>query len=109
MGFLEPTDLTELFIDATRKLLPRLRPGIRYARATLILTGITPAGINPGLHTGVPAPSASQVVDAIQGRFGISAIGYGRSGLKASAPWDMRRRMLSPRYTTNWAEVPVVR
>lgn len=109
VGFLEPTDLTELFIEATRKLLPRLRPGIRYARATLILTGITPAGINPGLHPGVPAPSASQVVDAIQGRFGISAIGYGRSGLKASAPWDMRRRMLSPRYTTNWAEVPVVR
>lgn len=109
VGFLEPTDLTELFIAATRKLLPRLRPGIRYARATLILTGITAAGASPGLHTEVRAPSASQVVDAIQGRFGISAIGYGRAGLKAAAPWEMHRRMLSPRYTTNWADVPVVR
>ena len=108
VGFLAPTDATEHVIAAAHRLLPKLRPGVRYARATLMLTGLTDAGATPGLH-GCGARSASEVVDAIQGRFGRSSIGYGRSGVKRPPPWVMHRRMLSPRYTTCWAQLPTAR
>lgn len=108
VGFLAPTDATEHVIAAAHRLLPKLRPGVRYARATLMLTGLTDAGATPGLH-GCGARSASEVVDAIQGRFGRSSIGYGRSGVKRPPSWVMHRRMLSPRYTTCWAQLPTAR
>jgi DNA polymerase V len=107
-GFLAPTDATEHVIAAAHRLLPKLRPGNRYARATLVLTGLTETGATPGLHAG-PQVSASSVVDTIQSRFGHSAIGYGRSGLRSPAAWTMRRRMLSPPYTTNWKHLPIAR
>ena len=99
------TDATEQIIAAAHRLLPRLRPGVRYARASLALTGLTPAGATPGLHAH-EVTSASTVVDAVQARFGRAAIGYGRSGIKRPASWMMHRRMLSPRYTTCWDEIP---
>lgn len=108
-GFLAPTDATERVIAAAHRLLPKLRPGVRYVRATLMLTGLTAAGATPGLHGDDKAPSASNVVDAIQNRFGRSSIGYGRSGLKRPPSWTMHRRMLSPRYTTCWAQLPTAR
>ncbi len=108
-GFLAPTDATEHVIAAAHRLLPKLRPGVRYVRATLMLTGLTAAGATPGLHGDDKAPSASDVVDAIQSRFGRASIGYGRSGLKRSPSWTMHRRMLSPRYTTCWAQLPTAR
>ncbi|WP_165483570.1 DUF4113 domain-containing protein [Mycobacteroides abscessus] len=49
------------------------------------------------------------MVDAIQNRFGPASIGYGRSGLKRPPSWTMHRRMLSPRYTTCWAQLPTAR
>lgn len=104
-GFVCPTDATEQIIAAAHRLLPRLRPGVRYARASLALTGLTPAGATPGLHAH-EVTSASTVVDAVQARFGRAAIGYGRSGIKRPASWMMHRRMLSPRYTTCWDEIP---
>lgn len=108
-GFLAPTDATEHVIAAAHRLLPKLRPGVRYVRATLMLTGLTHAGATPGLHGDDETPSASTVVDAIQNRFGRSSIGYGRTGLKRPPSWTMHRRMLSPRYTTCWAQLPTAR
>lgn len=107
-GFVAPTDATEVLIAAAHKLVGKIRPGTRYARATLVLTGLVEAGATPGLHE-VPGSPAGAVLDAIWDRYGPSAIGYGHSGLRKRPSWTMNRRMQSPRYTTCWAHLPVVR
>ncbi len=107
-GFLSPTDRTEDLVAAAHRLLPRLRAGTRYARAALVLTGLSPAGSTPGLHDTVGRSSVSQVLDAIQDRYGSAAIGLGHSGLRGDQPWSMRRGMLSRRCTTRWAELLTV-
>lgn len=107
-GFLEPTSSTEQLITATRALLPHLRSDTRYARATLVLTGLSPAGSTPGLHHVPPTP-VSAVLDAVQDRYGTAAIGLGHAGLRTPPSWAMRRDMCSPRYTTRWSDLLTVR
>lgn len=107
-GFLAPTDQTEHLVAAAHKLIPRLRPGTRYARATLVLTGLSPAGSAAGLHSTPPSPLSS-VLDAIHDRFGTAAIGLGHSGLRVAPSWAMRRDMVSPRRTTRWSDLLIVR
>lgn len=48
-----------------------------------------------------------ETVDSLNRRFGRNRVFFGTSGMKRD--WDMRRRFLSPRYTTCWHELPVVR
>ncbi|WP_457180892.1 Y-family DNA polymerase [Mycobacteroides abscessus] len=106
-GFIAPTDVTEAFIAAAHKLIAKIRPGTRYARATLMLTGLVPADATPGLHQ-MPISPTGAVMDAIWDRFGAAAIGYGHGGLRKRPSWTMQRRMQSPRYTTCWEHLPVV-
>ena len=46
-----------------------------------------------------------EVMDAVNEKAGRGALRLAASGLKRE--WRMKRQMLSPRYTTRWAEVPV--
>nr|AVN58400.1 DNA polymerase IV 1 [Mycolicibacterium sp. CBMA 213] len=107
IGFVEPTDHTEHLVAAAHRLLPRLRAGTRYARAGLMLTGLSPAGATPGLHQMASSP-ISGVLDQIHDRFGASSIGLGHSGLRTAPAWVMHRDMLSPRWTTRWEDLLTV-
>lgn len=107
-GFLAPTDHTEHLVAAAHRLIARLRLGTRYARATLMLTGLSPAGATPGLHP-MPSSPISTTLDAIHDRFGAASIGLGHSGLRAAPSWVMHRDMLSPRRTTRWSDLLTVR
>ncbi|MET1153932.1 DUF4113 domain-containing protein, partial [Arthrobacter sp.] len=49
------------------------------------------------------------LLGAVRSRFGEAAIGLGQGGLAAPAAWSMKREFSSPRYTTEWAELPVVK
>lgn len=106
-GFLTPTDHTEHLVAAAHRLLPQLRPGARYARATLMLTGLSPAGSTPGLHH-IPSSPLSMTLDAIHDRYGAAAIGPGHNGLRQHPSWVMHRDMLSPRWTTRWTDLLTV-
>lgn len=106
-GFIAPTAHTEHLIAAAHKLLPKLKPGVRYARATLVLTGLTPAGSAPGLHH-LPHSTVSTTLDAIHDRYGAGVIGIGYNGLRTPPTWVMHRNMLSPRRTTRWADLLTV-
>ncbi|WP_079621107.1 DinB/UmuC family translesion DNA polymerase [Mycobacteroides abscessus] len=99
-GFLQPTADTERIATAAHRLLPQLRPGVRYAHATLMLTGLLDAGTTPGSTR--PARVA-----------GWGGHGPHRGPLRihsdrlwpqraAHAPpsCTMHRQMQSPRYTT---------
>lgn len=107
-GFVAPTDHTEHLVAAAHRLIGWLRPGTRYARATLMLTGLSPAGATPGLYDMASSP-VSTTLDAIHDRFGAASIGLGHSGLRSAPSWVMHRDMLSPRRTTRWSDLLTVR
>jgi DNA polymerase V len=48
-----------------------------------------------------------EVMDAINARFGRGTLQFAVDGLKK--PWAMKSGMRSPRYTTVWSEIPIVR
>lgn len=50
-----------------------------------------------------------EVMDAINHKYGRGTIGLAASGWQRIEPtWAMRQRYLSPRFSTCWAELPVV-
>lgn len=49
--------------------------------------------------------SASLMIEEIKHRHGPHSLGLGLAGLRTAPEWQMRRNMLSPRYTTHWDEL----
>lgn len=103
-GFLEPTDSTEHLAAAATPVAAHMLPGVRYARATLVLTGLTETASTPGLYP-LERSAVSDVLDAVHDRFGAGALDFGHGGLRAPASWSMRRKMLSPRFSTRWSDL----
>ena len=61
-----------------------------------------------------------ETVDQLNRRFGKRAVAFGsmgppsalakaRDGSDGAPRWEMRRQHMSPRYTTRWDEIAVVR
>lgn len=48
-----------------------------------------------------------QTLDTINKKMGSNTISFG--GTNANAPWNLKRDLLSQRYTTKWNELPVVK
>ena len=46
-------------------------------------------------------------LDAINAKYGRGTIFHLSEGIKK--PWQMRRDMLTPNYTTSWSQIPVVK
>jgi DNA polymerase V len=86
------------------------QPNQRFKKAGVILLGLRPKSQRQ-LSLWEPDESRSdalmQTLDAINARFGRGTIQFAAAGLKK--PWAMRAQMQSPRYTTCWEEIPVVR
>jgi len=103
----DPVVLTK----AAKGLLAKITPGVRYAKAGITVTALRPVGAQPMLDTFV-APHETKNVGAlleqIRGEHGTTAIGLGRAGLREGPTWQMRREMMSRRYTTHWDELPTV-
>ena len=122
-GWLRPEDPTddpsEIAMLAARILADRCPTGLRWARAAVILTDLTDRdayvtlpGLEPRLDEGL-----ADAIDAINHRYGAMHAGIGYAGLRGrgrddadtGADWRMRRTMLSPRATTRWDEIAVVK
>ncbi|WP_396277800.1 Y-family DNA polymerase [Glutamicibacter creatinolyticus] len=114
----DPILITRLAVQAMEGLMV---PGTEYVRGGVILSGLSdqPEAIQLDLQwqDAAPAPQGagdsgetlSQMVQQVTERFGSKAIGLGRSGLAGDPDWAMRREHMSPRFTTNWDELPTVR
>lgn len=50
-----------------------------------------------------------RVMDTVNAKWGCGTLGICNAGLQGARGWSMQRRMLSPRYTTQWSELPTVR
>lgn len=115
----DPLELTR----AAHRLLPVIGEGVSYIRAGVIITDLQPVGtqdslLNLELGSGddadpeggrAGAKDTGPLLHEISQRFGRSSIGLGHAGLRAGSEWTMKRDMLSPHYTTKWADLPVVK
>ncbi len=105
---------TPTLIRAAYQALERIyREGYSYKKCGVMLTGVEPAHgrwlslleLPPDDRPG-HAP-LMRAVDDINARWGRDTVQFAASGLERS--WRMRRERRSPRYTTAWAELPVVK
>lgn len=108
-----PTSSTPELITAALQCLKMLyRPGYRYRKAGVMLTGINQHGCK---QLNLFAPSAARedvqlmtALDRINGKWGRSTIRYGMTTAE-DKPWAMQQTRKSPAYTTDWQELPVVK
>ncbi|WP_349885777.1 DUF4113 domain-containing protein (plasmid) [Microbacterium sp. WHRI 7836] len=104
----DPVELTR----AAHRLLPQLEDGVRYARAGIILTDLRPAAVHQPLemfrHAHEDA-GVAELIDQVQKHTGRDLLGLGWGGLRPGPDWAMKRGMLSPRATTHWDELALVR
>ena len=96
---------------AIAALLPRIQDGVKYVRAGVMLTGITPKGSSELLDAFVPVHDQrgiGELLDKVGRRYGAGNIGLGLAGVKAAPIWSMKRDKLSKRATTHWDELATV-
>ena len=111
-SFVLPTSNTEEIIGAARSGLSRLyRAGFRYHKCGVMLLDIAPAStVQADLFHVVDYARSDrlmQVVDRLNAQMGRGTVGFAAQGIKRS--WQMKQELRSPRYTTRWEEVMVVR
>lgn len=107
-----PTDDPVELVRAACELVPRLGYGVRYARAGVVLQGLSVRGSCEQLAPFAPSVgrrSLGGTVDSINARLGAGSIALGYAGLREVGEWEMRRDMLSARATTRWDEVVIAR
>lgn len=107
-----PTADPVALAQAAYQLLPSLEVGTRYAKAGILVTDLRPAvgqGLLPGFTTTMEDRGIATLIEDIARTHGRDLVGLGHGGLRAGTSWQMRRDMLSPRYTTHWNELAVVK
>ena len=111
--------LHRCFISQTRA-----GEGLNYRKAGVMLTELVPEEmVQLNLFESAPQidvkqAALMQVLDEINARFGRRSVQYAttmlghrstqRSGVNATADWQMKSQRRSPGYTTSWQDVPVV-
>jgi DNA polymerase V len=107
-----PTADPVLLARAAYALLPRTDDGLRYVRAGITVTDLRPTGNQAPLAV-FEKPHEERgigsLLEDVSRRYGRGSIGLGHAGIRGGPDWSMRRDMLSPRYTTHWAELPGVK
>jgi DNA polymerase V len=109
----DATDDTLALTGAALKGLAAIfKPGFRYKKAGVMLTLLTDKGSRqaPLFDHPLARKRSGQLMsamDAINQEFGRGTIRSGASGIKQR--WAMRSENRSPRFTTRWDELPVVR
>lgn len=115
LHFSTPTADTGL---VTARLIAALadvfQPAIRYHRANVLLYNfIDEAAVQPDLFGYVDlagnrqSKARLQAVDQLNARYGKRMVHYAAEDL--SQAWEPKHQQRSPRYTTNWQELPLVR
>ncbi|MCD4818244.1 MAG: Y-family DNA polymerase [Candidatus Cloacimonetes bacterium] len=108
-----PSAYTPDFLKEVKIALKRIyRPNYNYKKVGVMISKIMHQN-NAPLYFFYPnylddkRKDIMDNVDAINKNWGTNTIRYAASGTKQK--WQMQREFLSPSYTTNWDELPVVR
>jgi DNA polymerase V len=104
-------DTSELLTYALRGIEQIFRKGYRYKKAGVMLTGLVPAHqLQTHLFDTRDRERSARlmaVVDYLNTQMGSGTVQYAAAGIKPR--WIMRSARRSPRYTTKWEELVVVR
>jgi DNA polymerase V len=107
------TSYTPDLINQAHLLLEKLyKPGVVYKKAGVYLTGLITEGqvqtdiftSQDSLDLDIQKTQAIKTMDQLQRRFGKSALQIAAQGTKFT--WAMNSNFRSPKYTTNWKEIP---
>ncbi|EEI7504118.1 translesion error-prone DNA polymerase V subunit UmuC, partial [Salmonella enterica subsp. enterica serovar 4,[5],12:i:-] len=107
-----PTQDTRDIIAAAVRALDRIWvDGHRYAKAGCMLNDFTPTGVSQlNLFDEVqPRERSEQLMQVLDG---INHPGKGKiwfAGRGIAPEWQMKRELLSPAYTTRWADIPAAK
>lgn len=107
-----PTADPLVLTRAAKQLLPQILVGVKYARAGVVVMDLQPWAMQETFDPFVSAHEAKQIgplIQQIRSEHGVKSIGLGRAGLQQGPAWEMRREMMSPRYTTHWRELLTVK
>ena len=118
-------DTAALMRAAEMAVRTQFRPGFRYAKAGAILTELQPAGREQGeldlfSSDDEPEPAAADprvklmaAMDVLNNRFGRDSVRLGSTAAASNgaevAVWATKQERRSPRFTTRWSEIPIVR
>lgn len=110
--FPTPTSDSRVIVAAALRVFERTwQPGFDYRKAGVMLLDLSAAGsAMPTLFDALPAPGTDRLmtaVDRINARFGRGAVGLGL--IPRGNRWRMNQQRLSPRFTTEWSEIPRAR
>ena len=109
----QATDDTRLLTAAALRLVDRLyRPGFAYRKAGVLLSELRPRHPPQADLFAAQAPSPGnarlmQTLDRVNARWGRGTLRLAAEGTAQTQTWQMKRERLSPRYTTDWAGLPV--
>lgn len=106
-----PTADTRVLLHTAHILLKNMyKNGLRYKKALIILSGLTSESeLQDSLFYesfSSKRKKTMQSIDEINTEWGSNTISFASQGIKKE--WQMRRARRSPRYTTNWSELPVI-
>lgn len=107
-----PTADPVLLTRAAHALLPQIQEGIKYAKAGIMVTDLRPSGNQPPLspyENPHEERGIGPLLEEVARRYGRGSIGLGHAGIRGGPDWTMKRDMMSPRYTTHWDELPLVK
>jgi DNA polymerase V len=104
-------DSAELIDFAWQGLERMYRPGYLYQKAGVMLFNLVPLTlVQPSLFDQRDREKyrlLMATIDKINRQHGAGTVQFGAAGLQKA--WSMRSAQRSPRYTTQWEELPVVR
>jgi DNA polymerase V len=112
IDLLTPTAYTpNLIANAERMLAEIYRDGYRYKKAGIMLLGLLPEKLHQqNLFERIDTERQQRLMntlDIVNTKHGRNTLTYLATGIKHT--WSMRRELLSPNYTTQWSELPVVK
>ncbi len=107
-----PTDSTSELLDYAHKGLKQIfKEGYKYQKAGVMLSGLVPYDHSQyALFDTINRKKMNKltiIIDEINEKFGRDTLFYASAGIKKR--WSMRREKMSPKYTTSWKELPVVK
>lgn len=102
----------ELIHAAIRGLEIIYRDGYEYKKAGVIMQGLQPEKMVQGNvflqgYESERQQRLMETIDRLNDRFGKNTVSWAASGINRS--WVTKRDKVSPRYTTNWNELPIVK
>ena len=106
-----PTNDTRDILNATRNLTKQIfKADINFIKAGVMLSDFYDEGIYQGdlfrsTDRRINSKELMTTIDMINNS-GIGRVAFASQGIKKT--WSMRRQLRSPRYLTNWEEIPIV-